>query len=93
MAENNVLGYVDAKNFLKICFLSGFVFGVIVGVAYSIPYFLDGRIGRGFMLVIAAPFANGVMLFLYGLLGYPVYRLLSKKRLVGFGVVRIENEE
>lgn len=68
---------------VKLCMVFGVSLGFIAGPIYAISYFRSGDILHALMSIILAPLVNGVFGTGYGIVGYPAYLYLWRKKFLG----------
>jgi len=69
--------------FLRLCFVCGASLGIVAAPFYVWMYGGEGILNAA-TVILLTPLVNGVLVAVYGLVGYPVYRYLWKTNRLGF---------
>lgn len=90
----NKVQEIEGKLALGYLLRMSFVFGAFSGLIF-IPLYISQQthpigIGEIVTVVLAAPLANGIVVMLYALAGYPVYSYFAKRKKFSLGTVKVE---
>lgn len=82
-----VLRPVSFVLMLKLCFWLGVALGAVASPWYAVTLAQSGEWLYALSAFILTPLANGLVVVLYGLVGYPVYLYLWKRRKFGMNLL------
>src|SRR5713226_2474756 len=88
-----VTGTLDFNYVLRLCFIFGFALGTVAMPFYAYQYLVNFDLAKFLLVVLFAPFANGIFILVYVLIGYPVYLYLSKRQKFGLHLIKIRTPD
>lgn len=77
---------------LRLCFVFGVTLGVIAIPFYTYEYVADLNVWKLILAVVLTPIANGLLVVVYGLIGYPAYVHLAKRKRLGLDRLALRSD-
>ncbi len=91
MAEdkNDDSGILELNYVLRVLFIVGFGCGILLMPFAAYRYIANSEIVNFLLAVIFTPLVNGLVVLLYGLIGYPLYLYLARRKKLGLFPARM----